>query len=117
MNKTTDYLLGILLALSICLLWLLQYFYIPGIHFIIVGALIVFIVLYNFYIKHTQWLYLSRLLMIPLCLWFVTAKDSLLMGHSTMVIAMNLLGFIGILLCCIHALLNYIDIEKTPASL
>lgn len=117
MTKTLDYTLGVLFVVFICLLWFLQYFQITGFNFIAIGTLILFVILYRCYINQTQFLYLARLLMIPLFLWFVTAKDSLITAQSLVSITVNLLVFLGVLLCCIRALLNYIHIEKAPASL
>lgn len=107
MTKKIDYAIGILTTLFICILWALPFFNVPLLNLITISLLVVFSALYMLYIKTTQFIYLSRILIIPLVLWFVTAKDSPAF--------INIMGFICVFACCLSALIRYLQAEQKSA--
>lgn len=113
MKKTTDYAIGVTLTLFIFLLWCLLVLGSPVSYFMSLAGLILFLVCYSIYIKHTDSIHLSGMLLIPLMLFFVTMKDSLITDSSPLVLLASLLGFISILIMCALALYKYVNHKKS----
>lgn len=108
MKKTTDYTIGVTLTLFACLLWCLLALRLPVSCFMSFAGLILFLGCYSTYIKYTDSIHLSGMLLIPLMLFLVTLKDSLIAGSSPLMLLASLLGFTSLLMICALALYKYV---------
>lgn len=108
MKKMIDYAIGVTLTLFTYLLWFLVALRSPLSCFIPIAGLILFLVCYSIYLKHTHFIHLSGMLLIPLMLFLVTTKDNFITASSPLVLLASLLGFISLLTMCALALYKYV---------